>query len=64
MDRCASCCANLNKQETVYAMLGQLYCNERCAVNHLINTSDVEQIAELAVSAYIEEVRADDIGIN
>lgn len=64
VDECIMCHEPLNKHVTVYAGMGYLFCSKRCAVNHLIETLDVEQIAEIAIDGCIEEVNTADIGIS
>lgn len=63
-DTCIMCHERLIKCVTVFAGMGHLFCSKRCAVKHLIEVLDVEQIAEIAIDGCIEEVRADDIGIS
>lgn len=63
-DTCTTCHEPLNKHEIVFAGLGSLFCCKRCAVKHLIDIMDVEQIAEIAIDGCIEEVRSDEIGIS
>lgn len=62
-DECAYCHGPLNKSETVFAGLGYLFCSKQCAVKHLAGNVDPELLAELAMPGCIEEVRADEIGV-
>lgn len=63
-DKCASCHEPLNKFGTVFAGLGYLFCSKKCAVDHLVETTDKRLLAEIAIEGCIEEVRADEIGVD
>ena len=57
------CHEALRKYVKIYAGLGHLCCSKQCAVNHIIQELDVEQIAEYALDGCFEEISPEDIGI-
>lgn len=63
-DECTVCHEPLNKHVTVWAGFGNLFCCKRCAVRHLMEILDIEQIAEIAIDGCIEEVNTADIGVS
>lgn len=62
-DICIMCHEPLHKHVKIYAGLGHLCCSKQCAVNHIIQELDVEQIAEYALDGCFEEISPEDIGI-
>ena len=63
METCHNCHCDLHDKETIFAAFGRLFCSRKCGVDFLIETLDVEQIAEYAFSSCCDEISPSEAGI-
>lgn len=63
-DVCKTCRKNLNKCETIYAMIGSLFCSKDCCIGHINASPDLRgPYARVMVESLAEEVNPREIGI-